>query len=204
MECVQLAAAFAPASSLAGFSRRRSARPLRHRERSFEVRAACCRFCPSQLAGWDSCLQGRNANTNRGGGGDSRKRACGKKLPQASLRKEKRQQAARTPKLRSAGNDGASSGWCGWGPLLSCARVNGPCGGRRMIITRNVLQQRGRSPAHPKAGEKSALGGVASLMPGWLSIRRGRAWPMGKNVEAPALSFSSARADLKFGATTPG
>ena len=90
----QLAAAFSPASSLAGFSRRRSARPLRHTERSFGVRAACCRFFASQLAGWHSCLPGRNANTDRGGGGDSRKTACGKKLPQASLRKGKRQQAA--------------------------------------------------------------------------------------------------------------
>ena len=107
-------------------ARRRRARPLRRTKRSFAIgvlygirsEALECvqlaaALAPASLAGWDSCLRGRNANRDRGGGGDPRKTACGRKLPQASLRKGKRQRAARTPKLRSAGKDWAASGWCG-------------------------------------------------------------------------------------------
>src|SRR5208282_4312639 len=34
-------------------------------ERSFGVRVACYRFCPSQLAGWDSCLARKKTNIDR-------------------------------------------------------------------------------------------------------------------------------------------
>ena len=57
------------------------------------------------------------------------KQACGKELPQASSREGKRQRAARTPKLRSAGNDGASSGCRAEGPWpLVWARSGRPLG----------------------------------------------------------------------------
>jgi len=64
-----------------------------HAERSFGVRAACCRFCPSQQAGWDfRSWQGNEV-------------AIGVVLVMAIRASElaggKRQQAARTPKLRS-------------------------------------------------------------------------------------------------------
>ncbi len=105
----------------------------RSTERSFGVRAARCRFFASQLAGGRAnCPKGwvagqfdieaalrrhwrgkraataSNCPTTRGW--NSRERTRGKEFPQASLREGKRQQAARTPKLRSAENDGAASG----------------------------------------------------------------------------------------------
>ena len=165
LECVQLAAAFLPASSLAGVAQIRPAHPCHDRN--------------SEPASWLA---------------------------------KKRQRAARTPKLRSAGKDGAESGcraegtWplfvapreeqtpgvlrpkSGLGmtgacvrskgkssrrkcrnssppsklageesgselPHSSCARVNRLCGAAGMKIVRNALQQRGWSPAHSKAGE---------------------------------------------------
>ncbi len=62
-------------------------------ERSFGVRAACCRFFPSQLAGWNGAPGEAIKNRQHVG--------LGVKFPQASLREGERQQAARTPKLRA-------------------------------------------------------------------------------------------------------
>src|ERR1017187_2006055 len=63
-------------------------------ERSFGVRAARCRFFAGQLAG-------RNCRVREIEATISSALVVGFKIPQASLRERKRQQAARTPKLRS-------------------------------------------------------------------------------------------------------
>jgi hypothetical protein len=76
----------------------------------FDVEAALRRHWRGKLAATAS-----NCPTTRGW--NSRKRTRGKEFPQASLREGKRQRAARTPKLRSAGNDGAASGCRAEGPL---------------------------------------------------------------------------------------
>ena len=88
-------------------------------ERSFGVRAACCRLFPSQLAGWKSI---RNDESGMGRGSrrlagwnvlgyaaGSLRRRFG--LSQASLRKRNRkpQQAARTQSFAPNASDGKST-----------------------------------------------------------------------------------------------